>query len=41
MKVAYDTQLDSVLRPLNLILPAMTNEMPIAMYWLLVPARPD
>ena len=41
MRVTYDAQLDSVLRPLDLILLAMTNETPIAMYWLLVPARPD
>ena len=41
MKVTYDALLDSVMHPLNLILPAMTSETPIAMYWLLVLARPD
>jgi hypothetical protein len=40
MKVTYDALLGSVMHPLSLIQPAMTNEMPIAMYWLLVLARP-
>ena len=39
MKVTYVAQPDSVMHPLDRILPAMTSETPIAMYWLLVLAR--